>query len=151
MVTQNTSKRISAQGMEVSWEYTESEMVSFTLKAPLQGWVAIGFNEKQALSDTWLLMARVQNGKAEVIEHYVRAPGDYVPTATYGDTSGIVQVRGRETSEGTELSFTLPVNPTSPRQKSLEEGRAYHLLLAYSVDDDFAHHSRMRTSKQVTL
>ncbi len=58
---------------------------------------------------------------------------------------------GEQDERGTTIRFTIPIMASDAYSYSLIQGRAYHLLLAYSVDDDFMHHSRVRSQTTVTL
>jgi DOMON domain len=141
---------VSAQGMSVRWAFS-GDQVEFTLSAPTQGWLAIGFNESDALPGTYLVMGRVQAGKAEVVEHKTLAPGDYRPLHTLGGQASVSGVTGRETSSETVLRFCLPQWVADGLHRRLVPGSRWSLLLAYSREDDFQHHSMMRTHMPITL
>ena len=121
------------------------------MSAPTTGWVTIGFNEGSALTGAWLLMGRVRNGIAEVIEHKTLKPGDYRPIAALGGTTSVAEVQGAESGTTTTLRFSIPVQAAGKHQKTLAKDTTYTLIMAYSREDDFQHHSTMRTSKSITL
>ncbi|NJM94213.1 MAG: hypothetical protein HC842_05725 [Cytophagales bacterium] len=60
-------------------------------------------------------------------------------------------MEGAEKAGQTYLRFSLPVEPASRYQKPLQKGRNYHLIMAFSRDDDFQHHSTMRTAVLIEL
>ena len=136
--------------MKVSWEI-RNERIWFELSAPKQGWVAIGFNAASGLEDTYLLMGAVQDGKTEVLEHYTFSPGDHRSFREIGTVERVDDVSGEENSSGTVVRFSLPTLPDSNYGKTLTKGQQYYLLMAYSREDDFQHHSMMRTSVKITL
>ena len=151
------------QGMTVSW-YHESNRIFFELKAATQGWVAIGFNPDKGLAGTYLLMARLEdkpigasfmagfrNGQAEVLEHFTTKPGEYHPLSHFGVTGQVDDISGMEINGTTTIKFSLPQTAESSYQKDLTKGLPYHMLIAYSRDDDFQHHSIMRTSQKIIL
>lgn len=140
---------ITKNSMEVCWTFSEDK-IRFALKAPTTGWVGIGFNEQSELAGTYLLLARVANGKAEIVEHFVISPGDYISIESLGATPVAVLLSGVETSD-TEVTFAVPISPLHKYGKSLKEGMKYEMLIAFSREDDFQHHSTMRTSIEVTL
>lgn len=134
----------------VRWEIME-EHIHFEMEAPTDGWVAIGLNEEPSLAGTYLLMGRIRNGKAEVVEHYTEKPGSYKPLAAYGLTPTPFDVSGGENTRKTRLSFSVPIQKVSKYHKQLLTGTEWTLLMAYSLSDDFQHHSIMRTSMKIKL
>lgn len=146
---QNT-KYINKNGMIVTWEH-QNDRIHFTMEAPTDGWVTIGFNIHDGTKGAYLLMGKVVDGKAQVVEHYTSNPGNYRPITQYGVTTQVNDTRGIETSEKTSISFSLPTKSHSKYQKSLNIGQQYHLIMAYSQEDDFQHHSIMRTSTKIKL
>lgn len=147
---QNNMKTLSKNGMNVSWHH-EGDRIFFEMDAPTDGWVTIGFNETTQMKDVYLLMGRVIKGQAELVEHFTIGPGNYVPIESFGIDPQVKNVEGTEKGKFTKLSFSLPIQAISIYRKSLEQGKKYVMLLAYSQGDDFQHHSIMRTSAQVEL
>ncbi|MEM7381452.1 MAG: DOMON domain-containing protein, partial [Bacteroidota bacterium] len=64
-------------GMTVSWTYNEN-YINFKLNAPNDGWVALGFNNRNDIKDTHLLMFATKDGKPSYQELYVKAAGNPV-------------------------------------------------------------------------
>ncbi|MCI4667235.1 MAG: DOMON domain-containing protein [Bacteroidia bacterium] len=143
-------KQIEKNDMKVSWEF-EKDVINIRLSAPTQGWIAIGFNEVSGLKGNYLLMARVVEGKAELVEHFVFAPGDYQAITKSSPNPKVIEVSGQEENGTTDISFSLKGNFSDEFRKSLVPKKDYHLLMAYSVSDNFKHHSRMRTSIKIRL
>ena len=143
-------KTIEKNGMKITWTY-EGERIHFTISAPTQGWVTIGFNQSTHIKGAYLLMGRVVDNVAEVVEHYTLQPGKYVPIETLGAMPSVDHAKGNQTGKRTEISFSLPIIPGSQYQKSLKAGNEYIMIMAYSQEDDFQHHSIMRTSVEIEL
>ena len=139
---------IIKQQMKVSWRATEG-MVHFELTAPVTGWMAIGLNTSSQLEGTYLIMARVVDDKAEVVEHKVISPGVYRPFQELDTGTAVADIHGNEGEGTTTVSFSLPEMNVSPLAFPVNEGQDYKLLMAYSVSDDFQHHSIMRTSDTI--
>lgn len=150
MPTMDYPHRIQKGGMLVGWK-VEGEKVSFRLTAPDQGWVAIGFNETPDLTGNYLLMGRVKEGKAELREFYVFAPGDYRPIDTHKKSLKISGVGGTESKNETQIEFSLDGSFSDQYRKAQQAGKEIYLLLAFSESDDFKHHSRMRTTVKIRL
>ena len=145
-----SGNQVLKNGMEVSWKYN-NDRIYFEIQAPTEGWVTIGFNSNDGMAGCYLLMGRVKNGNVEVAEHYTQRPGDYSPISKYDVTAQVADPKGKEESDLTNISFILPLKAISKYQKDLFPNSEYIMVLAYSIDDDFQHHSIMRTSIKVKL
>ncbi len=143
-------KTIQKNGMTVHWKYT-NDRVYFEMKAPTKGWVAIGFNETEHITGNYLLMGNVINNRANVVEHITLGPGSYQSFATLKKETSVKDIKGIEDREGTTLQFSVPITSNNPYTKDLSERKRYVLLLAYSQEDDFQHHSMMRTLISIQL
>jgi DOMON domain len=147
---QTIMQTISQNGMIVKW-YHQNGRVYFGMSAPTDGWVAIGFNLSGDIAGTYLLMGNVVNNKATVVEHYTVNAGNYKPITAFGISSQVQHIDGAENKRNTTLNFSLPVKANSKYQKDLFPGLKYVLHIAYSREDDFQHHSIMRTSVNISL
>ncbi|WP_420321850.1 DOMON domain-containing protein [Flagellimonas sp.] len=143
-------KEISKLGMNIKWHHG-NQRIHFTLNAPTRGWLAIGFNESKELSGTYLLMGNVIGEETNVVEHYTQNPGNYSPISELGGFSQVKDIQGMENEFGSTISFSLPIKPTGKLKKQLKPGSNYSLLIAYSQEDDFQHHSIKRTAVPIVL
>lgn len=147
---QNKMKEISKNGMTVSWDIMKDSL-DVKVFAPTQGWVAIGFNERDELTGTHLVMGCVIKGEVFVEDHYIRQPGDHVPVLSLGGKDALSARTGEETSAGTTIAFRLPLKPVDLYHHALQAGKSYHILMAFSAENDFYHHSLMRTTVKINL
>ncbi len=147
---ENNMKSISKNEMNVSWFFSENR-IHFTMSAPTNGWVTIGFNTHTGTKDAYLIMGNVAGDKVKIAEHYTLDPGNYKPIATLGASPQVQNATGFENSNKTVLRFSLPKKSFSKYQKDLSQGKEYTMILAFSREDDFQHHSIMRTSINVKL
>lgn len=136
--------------MMVNWHF-DLNRIHFELNAPTDGWVAIGFNDQVGITDTYLLMGNVINNKPNVEEYFTLRPGDYQSLKSLGISNEVKNISGYENNNNTYLQFSLPINAQSKYQRDLSIGKNYVMLIAYSQEDDFQHHSIMRTSINVKL
>lgn len=148
--TLDKGKRIEVNGMTVDWEHRKGR-VFFTLSAPTEGWLVLGFNDKDDISGTNLLFGRVQSGKVEVADHYTIAAGNHKPTEKVGGVAVFQDVSGEEKAGKTTVSFSMPVKAADAFHFDLTEGTARWFICAFSSEDDFYHHSRMREHRKVVL
>lgn len=142
--------RIEQNGMIVDWSH-EGDRIRFEMEAPTTGWVTIGLNEKAGLPGSYLLMGRIVSGKGEVVEHYTLTPGDYQPLSTLGAEIAVEAVSGQEGQGRSRIQFSLPIAPGNSYAKELKAGAVYTMHMAYSREDDFQHHSMMRTAVKIKL
>jgi len=141
---------VTKNEMQVSWSHS-NESIEFIMRAPTTGWVTIGFNDKDEITNAYLLMGRIVGDKAELMEHYTVSPGKYKSLLEMGESSSIQYVKGTEADHNTSITFSLPQQARNKYGKNLTKEMTYYLIMAYSVSDDFQHHSSMRTSLQVQL
>ncbi len=142
--------KVEKNDMLVRWKVLETT-IHMEMTAPTNGWVAIGFNTKEGLSGTNLVMACVQDGKVIVEGYYTKEPGNYQPTLQLGGQNGVSNTNGVEKASFTKVTFELALHMEDGFHHELKKGEEYHLLMAYSQSDDFKHHSIMRTSDIIKL
>jgi len=143
-------QKISKKGMGVQW-YFKNSRIFFTMSAPTNGWVTVGFNTTEKMTNAYLLMGRVVEHKAEVVEHYTIAAGNYKPIKALNGEIQVQNVSGYQKADTSVFQFSLPIEAVGKYQKNLSPGSKYIMTLAYSQEDDFQHHSIMRTSINVEL
>lgn len=143
-------KTVKKNKMTVNWHF-EDNRIYFEMTAPTNGWVTVGFNTKSGTSGAYLLMGNVINSKANLVEHYTKCPGNYSPISRFGADPQVENIEGVQEAEKTTIRFSLPTVSLSKYQKDLSEGKEYYMIIAYSQEDDFQHHSIMRTSVNVKL
>ena len=143
-------KSISKNKMNLSWHFS-NDRIYFEMTAPTNGWVTIGFNTNESIKNAYLLMGNIINDKVNVVEHYTLEPGHYKSLLELGEQPQVNEISGNQNSKGSMIKFSLPIMASSKYQKDLTEGSEYTMILAYSQEDDFQHHSMMRTSAIVKL
>lgn len=147
---ENEWKKTKQKDMELAWK-VEQTAIHCRIQSPGTGWAAVGFNTKPGLAGTHLIMGKVINGKVAFSDRYVLRPGLHQPINELGGTSTLSELSGTESQEGTQLEFSFPLTPSDKYHHELIPGKEYHLLLAWSREDDFMHHSAMRTHFTIIL
>jgi hypothetical protein len=143
-------KTITKNGMTVSWEFNDGR-IYFEMKAPTDGWVAIGFNNNESTTGNYLLMGNVIEGITSVKEHYTISPGNYKMFSTLHTAESIENIEGYKKNNTTKIKFSLPIISNNKYSKDLNKGNDYILLMAFSQEDDFQHHSIIHTATKITL
>lgn len=146
----NKMKKVNKNGMTVFWEINESQL-AIKMFAPTDGWIAIGFNTKDGLINTNLIMACVKNGQVLIEDQFIKSPGSHIKVTDLGGNDQTSRHSGEETAKGTTISFEITQFALDQFHHHLKEGQKYHLLMAFSREDDFQHHSMMRTSVEIIL
>lgn len=149
-ISHDPPSQIEVNGMRVVWEIA-GKSIDFELSAPTRGWLAIGFNASEDLEGTYLVMSCVEAGKVKVVEHKTLAPGDYRPITDLGGKASVEILGGNEQGNASQVHFRIPQQVSDGFHKSLLPGSKWRLLVAYSREDDFKHHSMMRTNIAITL
>ncbi len=151
MVAQNNSwNTLEKNGMRFEWKI-EGKHLRCKVEAPTTGWVAVGFNTQEMLKGTNLIMASVEQDFYRVDDRYIVAPGNHQSMETLGMNDQIFDRYGEEHSGKTFIHFAIPLKADDAYHLNLVIGQQYHLLMAYSLEDDFQHHSIMRTSTTIKL
>jgi hypothetical protein len=146
----NAQREYSAGGM--SWKYEmEGGYLVMELRAPTKGWVGVGFNEKNDIVHSDLLLFHVRGSEAEGVDLYVKGYGNPKTDESMGGSHDIEIVDFRETEQETFIKFRRRWKVTDDYDYQLKNGEAFWLILAYYTQDEFDHHSIMRKHQKVVF
>ena len=140
----------SIDGMKVTWYRDEADWV-FEATAQTEGWVAVGFNTRNDIVGSNLIMGAVSAEVPRLADHFVVGIGDHQSVAQLGGTPQVNLLEASEKEGQTMIRIRLAADAHDEFHHDLRSGESIYLILAYSVDDDFDHHSRLRQHVQVTL
>ncbi|MDW3646953.1 MAG: DOMON domain-containing protein [Bacteroidia bacterium] len=143
-------QKVEKNGMLVSWE-EKGEYLEFEVSAPSQGWLAVGFNEEEGLAGTHLIMAAVRGKSVHLSDRFILKAGDHRALSELGVGEKLELISGEENASGSRVSFRIPKLSQDDYHKNLLPASSFHMLMAYSREDDFTHHSMMRTSVKITI
>jgi DOMON domain len=143
-------KSVTVNGMQIQW-HLQGGNVHVHLTAPTTGWVAVGFNTRDDIVGSNLIMAAVQQGQVRIEDQYVVRTGEHPLVTTLGGTSAVSNARGTEQNGRTSVSFAIAQHNTDRFHYNLTEAARIYLICAYSAEKDFGHHSRMRQHVEVML
>ncbi len=150
LLTLFAQDRISYGGMEVNYERV-GDSLDISLRAPTQGWLALGFNEQNDIIGSDLKMMAVVDGNVIVDDQWVTAPRVHPSDETMAGQTNIRVLSAQETNTYTHFRLRLPLATPDRNDLALKAGKSLWLIMAYSVSDDFEHHSRMRKHFLITL
>ncbi|MEP5614281.1 MAG: DOMON domain-containing protein [Cyclobacteriaceae bacterium] len=143
-------KTLRADEFQLEWSHNGEE-VRFTLSAPTSGWVAVGFTEGRRIEDTNLIQGCFREGEVFVQDQYATGFGEHPPVEALGVPSRISNIHGKQQDGNTIISFSIHREKLDKLHYDLSEGREINVWLAYSVSDDFDHHSRKRILRSIKL
>ncbi|MEO1052848.1 MAG: DOMON domain-containing protein [Bacteroidota bacterium] len=135
--------KVEVNGMTFQYEI-KNEQLEITLEAPTTGWLGVGFNTDNNIVGSDLLLFHIVEGKTEGLDMYVKGFGDPREDKLIGGTDDIRIISGVESAGHSKVRFSIPLQSKDQYDFKHVAGQDFWLILAYSVDDDFGHHSRMR-------
>lgn len=147
------TQAIERGGLQVGLE-VRGDQLKIEAKAPTQGWMVVGFNDRKGLQGARLLFMRVRNGRAECELHrtdFAYPRPFHRPRTHIGGKNAVSEVEGQQNESETRVSCSIPMKSGEPLDIELYPGKPFHLILAWSVSDDFDHHSRFRTELEFKL
>ena len=134
----------------MEWSH-EKELITFSVTAPTDGWIALGFTEGESIVGTNLIMMRVDNGLVYAEDQFVVGFGEHPTVESIGGKSQIFNLSGIEKKNETTVTFSITKKKEDAYHFDLFEGKELNIWLAWSVSDDFDHHSRERILRRVKL
>ena len=144
-----SGRRIERDGTTFAWSHRGGRLFG-DLSAPTKGWLAVGFNDEPVLKGARFLIGMVE-GSVVRAEIHIADPPHHQPVESFGGLSDIRDLQGQHESGRSRLAFSLPHRSTDRFAVDLMPGRSIHLMLAWSHEPDFAHHSAWRRHVDVTL
>ena len=131
------------------WSTVENDSILIKINAPTQGWLAVGFNQNNQIIGSDLKMFCVRAGKVIMEDQFVKGIQNHLEDINIGGTNNLKLIYGFENSNGTSIAFKIPLASGDSYDYFHEIGQELWLILAYSVEDDFEHHSIMRKHFQI--
>lgn len=146
----DTTGNVSVPGMTFRWSI-DGDRLHGTMNGHTNGWVAVGFNDRDELKGAKLVMGYASGNDLFVEERIAVDPPVHLAKTQLGGRNNARVVGGYERDGWTTIEFSIPLDSGESPDVVLHPGRRYHLILAYSDVDDFIHHSRMRTAVSIEL
>lgn len=135
-----------------SWEFINDE-IEFTVTAPTQGWVAIGFNPSRMMKDAQLILGYVSEGRLVMRDDYGIGNTSHASDDSVGGKQNVRPISGTEENGITTIVFALPQDSGDQFDVAFIEGSSYKIILAYGANnaDNFTSVHRGRTSVDIVL
>lgn len=144
--------RGQAAGVDVQWQ-VNGDQLTVQMSAPTTGWIAVGFDPARMMAEANMIIGYVENGTVTIADDYGTAATAHGRDTENGGTNDIISVDGRETEEGTQISFTIPLDSGDATDKPLATGNSYKVIVAYGPDgsDNFDAYHEARGSITMEL
>ena len=95
-------------------------------------------------------MGRVVADRAHA-EVHIAQPPRHLHRKTPDGRERVSEVIGRQVGGRTHVCFSMPLKAADAEDVSLVKGSPAHIILAWSHEADFEHHSAQRDAVNVTL
>jgi hypothetical protein len=142
---------VEGSGITLTWEI-EGEYLLVSVKAPTDGWVAVGFKPERAMQGANIIIGYVEKDGTVVVEdHYGTRPIAHQSDVSMGGTRDVERIEGSETGGFTTISFAVPMQSDDEYDAPLAAGETFPVLLAYGARDNFRIKHPVRTVVEITL
>jgi DOMON domain len=142
-------REVNAAGVRLQWVIRDQTLHA-CMEATTRGWVAVGFNTKPTLDGARLVMGRVVNGRVEAQVHIAKPP-HHIHRLTPQGAERLSNVMGVHESSKTRICFNMPLAAVDAEDVQLRAEQNTHIVLAWSHESDFDHHSAQRNAVQAKL
>jgi DOMON domain len=146
---QSFDRSAANAGVELRWRVGDGSFHG-CMRAATTGWITVGFNTHDGLSGARLVMGRVVNGRVQVQVHKADPPRHQHRLNADG-SERVTQVSSSYSNGQTQVCFTMPLKAQDAQDIGLVAGQVVYLILAWSHEADFDHHSAQRGSVRVVL
>lgn len=136
-------KRAQDSGVIFEWRTADTHLQG-CMQAQTKGWVTVGFNTRPTLDGARLVMGRVdaQSGLIEI--HQAMPPRHEMRHSSASKSAAIQLINSEQRSGLTQICFRMALAASYMGDVALSVGKPVHLILAWSHERDFQHHSAQR-------
>ena len=127
---------VTVEKMQFHWRL-DGGLLRVKLKAPVQGWLAAGFDPERGMLGSNMMVGYLEGGRAVVTDQHGTDPKLHRKDIDLGGTDDLRETWGRQDAAGTEIGFTLPLETGDKLDKPLRP-EAVVLMLAYGTTNEMA-------------
>ncbi len=141
-----------AIGMELHWTIAD-EYIYLGLRAPAQGWVAVGWSPTGAIKEgADILIGYLRSGELFLQDYFANTSISHLNDVSLGGRDDLLEASGSEVTgpqPQTTIEFRRRLETGDKFDRPIAVG-AQTVLLAYSPNDDFVtYHGEKRTVVQI--
>lgn len=143
---------ITINRITLTWK-PEGENLNVTIRAPTNGWVAVGFDPSIAMMDANIIIGYVKGDQVFIRDDYGSTLTSHKADVDGGGRDNVTNKRGKEEEGATEIGFTIPLDSGDKRDRKLVVGRRYKVLLAngHYGEDNFTSLHKTRTAVDIEI
>ena len=145
-------KELTVNGFMFRWRIRD-ENIEFTMEAPTQGWVAVGFKPSIMMKDADYILGYVKDGEVFATDDFGVGNVSHQPDTRQGGSDDISILGGREVDNRTTIQISRPLNSGDIYDQPLAPGETLKVLFAWGSDlaDNFTSHHDRRGSFTLKL
>ena len=128
--------KLTVEKMQFHWR-VDGNALHIKLKAPVTGWLAVGFDPSKGMQDAHMVTGYMENGKPVILDQHGIDPKHHKPDTELGGADDVKDPAGVQAGGETELSFTIPVKSADKLDKPIPLDGT-DLMLAYGESNEIA-------------
>ena len=138
---QGYTYKITLEKIQFDWSIDNSNL-RIKLFAQTPGWIGIGFNPTEEMKDAEFILGFATGGTVTISNQHGVSKTLHSKNTDLGGVDRVINPSGKETNNGTEISFTIPyktgdklAKPTSVKEDIpvlLAYGQSKHLMQLHS-------------------
>jgi hypothetical protein len=138
----------TVNNITLQWKTDTLDNLLVKVSTATVGWIAVGFDPSAGMQDANIIIGYVANDTVYIRDDFGTGLHAHAADTSLGGTDDVTDGAGTETGGITEISFTIPLDSGDPRDRVLEIGQSYQVILAWGTDDafDLPHTVRVTTS-----
>ena len=146
----STLKSVTAGKFTLSYKI-DGKNLSGILTYPAEGWIAVGFGAKSAMSRAHIIQGGIVNQRSVVLEEYGTGMFSHKPLNQIKGTRTLITGECTFVRNETTLSFTFPLDNGGNRFASLAPGQQIKVIFAYGKGTDLTKKHSDKASVKITL
>lgn len=127
---------LTVENMQFHWRADDQEL-RVKLKAPVKGWLSVGFNPGKKMKDGNFIIGTFEDGKAVVTDQHGIDPKQHKKDTDLGGEDNIRNPSGSQTDNASELRFAFPLKSPDKLDKPIRPDSAV-VMLAYGKTNQMA-------------
>jgi hypothetical protein len=119
--------------------------------APTTGWIAVGFDPKFMMKGANFIIGYAENNQVVIEDEFGVGTFRHKRDVELGGKDDILEKSANILANGTEISFTMPLDSGDPYDIKLEAGKTYKIILAYGKTTDLTKKHAKKHSAELKL
>ncbi len=137
------NRYISNIGLEIYWEFSENDSLYMVLKAPVTGWISIGFDATRRMANAKIIIAGFESEKVILEEHI----GTSQISHRKINEKYITNFKGERTSSNSFVEFEIPLKDS---RYNIKKGEKINVIIGFhNSSDSFTRRHTQRSTVEV--